>query len=156
MIKSSLIFGIIAFILGAGITLLSPLCVPCAAIFFGLGAGVLAGVFDKPHSTSASVKKGAVSGAFSGIGAILGQLAGAGANAVLVGPQGTQQFLRQFGMQVPTSGNFGAGYYFVVFGSGCCIGLFDLLIMAGLGAVGGLLWWQLAGQKQAYNNSAIT
>jgi hypothetical protein len=156
MIKSSLIFGIIAFVLCAGITLLSPLCVPCAAIFFGLGAGALAGVFDKPLSTGASAKKGALAGAFSGLGAILGQLVGAGVNAAIVGPETAQQLMQQFGLRVPTSGSFGPAYYFGAFGGACCIGLFDLLIMAGLGAVGGLLWWQIAGQKRIYSNNAMT
>ena len=156
MIKSSLIFGIIAFILGAGITLLSPLCVPCLAIFLGLAAGGLACAFDKPLNTGASAKIGALSGAFSGVGAILGQLAGAGANAAIVGPQGAQKFMSQFGLTVPGSGNFDAGYYFAVFGSACCVGLLDVLIMAGLGAVGGLLWWQMDGQKRAYSNNAMT
>jgi hypothetical protein len=155
MIKSSLIFGIIAFVLGAGFTLLSPICVPCVAIFLGLGAGAVAGFFDKPPNSNASVKTGALSGVFSGIGAILGQLVGAGVNAAIVGPQEAQQIMNQFGLTLPTSGNFGAGYYFGVFGSACCVGLFDVLIMAGLGAVGGLLWWQISGQRRAYNNNAI-
>lgn len=155
MLKSSLIFGIVAFILGAGITLLSPLCVPCVAIFLGLGAGAVAGAFEKPRSTSASAKIGALSGVFSGIGAILGQMIGSGFNAMIVGPEAAQQFMQQFGMTLPTSGNFDAAYYFGVFGSACCIGLLDLMIIAGLGAVGGLLWWQITGQKQAYSNNAI-
>ncbi|MGH2521762.1 MAG: hypothetical protein ACRDH2_04580, partial [Anaerolineales bacterium] len=29
----------------------------------------------------------------------------------------------------------------------CCIGVFDVLLMAGLGALGGLLWYQIVGQK---------
>ena len=91
-----------------------------------------------------------------GIGAVLGQMVGSGVNAMIVGPEAAQQFMRQFGMAVPTSGNFNATYYFGVFGSACCVGLFDVLIMAGLGAVGGLLWWQFSGQKRAYSNNAIT
>ena len=55
--------------------------------------------------------------------------------------------MRQFGMPLPPSGDFGAAYYIGVFGSACCAGLFDVLIMAGLGAVGGLLWWQMTGQS---------
>ena len=148
MLKSSLIIGIAAFLLGAGITMLSPLCVPCLAIFLGLAAGGLAGVFDKPLNNSASAKTGALAGAIGGIGAILGQMVGAGANAVLVGPEGAQEFMRQFGMPLPASGNFGAAYYFGVFGSACCVGLLDIALMAGLGAVGGLLWWQIYGQKR--------
>lgn len=148
MLKSSLIIGVAAFLLGTGIALLSPLCVPCVAIFLGLAAGGLAGVFDKPLSSSASAKGGALAGAIGGIGAILGQMAGAGVNAVLVGPEGAQAFMQQFGMPLPSSGNFGAAYYFGVFGSACCVGLLDIALIAGLGAVGGLFWWQMAGQKR--------
>jgi hypothetical protein len=156
MVKSGLIIGILAFFSGLGITLLLPLCVPCAAIFLGLAAGGLAGVFDMPLNTGAAAKTGALAGVIGGIGAILGQMIGAGVNAALVGPEQTQQLLRQFGMPVPSGVDYGAAYYFGAFGSACCIGLFNLLLMAGLGAVGGLLWWQIAGQKRTYNNSAIT
>jgi len=156
MLKSGLIFGAIAFILGTGITLLSPLCAPCLAIFLGLAAGGSAGVFDKPLSLGACAKKGALSGALSGIGAFLGQMTGAAGNALIVGPQGAQQFLRQFGMEMPTRGNTDVFYYFSVFSSGCCIGLLDVALMASLGALGGLLWWQISGQKRTYSSSAIT
>ena len=156
MFKSGLIFGLIAFILAAGITLLFPLCVPCAAIFLGLAAGGLAGVFDKPLNTGASAKGGALAGVMGGIGAVLGQMVGSGVNAMIVGPEAAQQFMRQFGLVVPSSGNFDSAYYFSLFGSACCLGLFDVLIMAGLGAVGGLLWWQITGQKRAYSSNTIT
>jgi hypothetical protein len=149
MLKSSLIVGITALILSAGITLLSPLCVPCVAIFLGLAAGGLAGVFDKPLAPGASARVGALAGALGGIGAILGQFIGAGINAALVGPELAQQLLRQWGFRAPSGGDFSAAYYLGVFGSACCVGLLDLALMAGLGAVGGLLWWQMAGQKRA-------
>jgi hypothetical protein len=148
MLKSGLIIGFVAFVFGAGITLLTPLCVPCLAIFLGLAAGGLAGAFDKPLNTGAAAKTGALAGVIGGLGAVLGQMVGAGVNATLVGPEAARQVLRQFGMPVPSVGDFGAAYYLGVFGSACCVGLLDLALMAGLGAVGGLLWWQLAGQKR--------
>lgn len=148
MLKSGLIIGIVAFVIGVAITLLSPLCVPCLAIFLGLAAGGLTGVFDKPLDNRAAAKSGALAGGIGGIGAVLGQMTGAGINSVLVGPEAAQQVLRQFGMPVPTAGDFGAAYYLGVFSSACCIGLLDLALMAGLGAVGGLLWWQMTGQKR--------
>jgi hypothetical protein len=42
MWKSGLIFAVILLLLGTGVSLLSPLCVPCLTIFVGLGAGYLA------------------------------------------------------------------------------------------------------------------
>ncbi|MAT43288.1 MAG: hypothetical protein CL609_13190 [Anaerolineaceae bacterium] len=77
MFKSGLILGIVGLILGIGITLLTPICVPCLALFLGLGAGFLANVFEKPMVQNRAVKSGAYSGAIAGIGIILGQVFGA-------------------------------------------------------------------------------
>jgi hypothetical protein len=49
MKKSGLIAGIAALLLAFGAaSVVSPVCVPCLAFAFGLLAGYLAGVFDKP------------------------------------------------------------------------------------------------------------
>jgi hypothetical protein len=147
MLKSGLIAGAVTFILALGFTLLSPLCVPCLALFLGLGAGYLAGVFDKPLDNGSSAKSGAGAGALGGVGAIIGQMVGALLNAVIVGPEKAAEMLEQLGLPVATPGGFGSGYWIGVIGSGCCFGLLDVALMAGLGALGGLLWWQISGKQ---------
>ena len=148
MLKSGLIAGGVTFVLALGFTLLSPLCVPCLAFFLGLGAGYLAGVFEKPLDNGSSAKSGAVAGAIGGVGAIIGQMGGALLNAVIVGPEKAVKLVEQLGIPVATSNDFGAAYWVGIIGSGCCFGLLDVALMAGLGALGGLLWWQISGKQQ--------
>ena len=149
MLKSGLIFGVVALLFSAGAALLSPLCVPCLALFFGLGAGFVAGVFDKPADNGTSTKSGALSGVIGGVGALVGQLIGAVINGVLVGPEGTARIAEQLGLPGSGSAGFGTGYWAGLFASGCCLGILDIALMAGLGALGGILWWQINGKKNA-------
>jgi len=144
MYKSGMIFAGVALLLGVGATLLSPMCTPCVALFLGLGAGYVACLFDKPLDTGASAKSGAVSGAIGGLGALLGQLVGAVLNVILVGPQGAADLLRQMGIE--TSGRMG-GYWAGVIVSATCFSVLDVALMAGMGSLGALLWWQITGKK---------
>jgi hypothetical protein len=146
MLKSGLIFGLVALLFSAGAALLSPLCVPCLALFLGLGAGFVAGVFDKPADNGTSTKSGALSGVIGGVGALVGQLIGAVINGVFMGPEGIARLLEQLGL--PGNGSAG-GYWAGLFASGCCLGILDIALMAGLGALGGILWWQISGKKNA-------
>ena len=152
MLKSGLILGVVALLLAIGAALLSPLCVPCLTLLLGLGAGYLAGAFDKPSEKRGSTKSGAIAGAIGGAGALIGQAVGAVINSQLVGPGGAIQLIRQLGIQLPsgaTPTDIATGYWGGVIGSTCCLGLFDVALMAGLGALGGLLWWQVAGSKRS-------
>lgn len=146
MYKSGLIAGGLTLLIAIGATLLSPLCTPCLVVFLGAGAGYLAGVFDKPITKNASTKAGVIGGAVGGVGAIIGQMIGAGLNAFIMGPQGAQQFNENFGL--PSGGaGFEQGYWFGLVGSAVCVSLIDILLMAGFGALGGLLWWQMTGKN---------
>jgi hypothetical protein len=146
MHKAALILGSAAFLVATGATLLSPLCAPCAAVFLGLVAGYVAGVFDKPLSSSATTRAGAAGGAVGAIGAVAGQMVGAALNAMMVGPQGLQNIYQQLGL--PTGGPaFNQGYWFGIVGGALCFSVLDILLMAGFGALGGLIWWQTSGRK---------
>jgi len=151
MLKSGLILGVVALLLTIGAALLSPLCVPCLTLFLGLGAGYLAGVFDKPFDNRGSARSGAFAGAIGGIGALIGQAVGAVINSQLVGPGEAIRLIRQLGIQLPlgtTPADIATGYWGTIIGSTGCLGLFDVALMAGLGALGGLLWWQMSGSKR--------
>ena len=146
MYRSGLILGAVALFVAAGATLISPVCAPCAVIFLGLGAGYLAGVFDKPSTSSATSRVGAIGGAVGGAGAVLGQIAGAVINSLVLGPQNLQNIYQNLGL--PTGGpGFTQGYWVGVAGSAICFSLVDVVLMAGFGALGGLLWWQTTGKK---------
>ena len=66
MYRAGWIVGAVALFVAAGAALLSPVCAPCFSIFLGLGAGYLAGVFDKPATSTATSKVGAIGGAIAG------------------------------------------------------------------------------------------
>ncbi len=148
MVRAGLIVGVVALLVAAGATVISPLCAPCAGIFLGLGAGYLACAFDKPSSTSASSKAGAIAGAAGGVGAVLGQVLGTVINAAIVGPSGAAEFVRLLGL--PTTGQgFEQSYWIGLVGSAACLSLLDLLLMAGFGVLGAFLWWQTTGKNAA-------
>jgi hypothetical protein len=148
MYKSGLIVGIVTLLLALGTTLVFPFCVPCLALLVGLAAGYLAGVFEKPGSLEAARKNGAIAGAIGGAGALLGQIIGAAINGYMVGPENALQILQNFGF--PTSTYMTPQLYWAsTIGGNCCIGLISVLIMAGMGLLGGLLWWSTAGSKSA-------
>ena len=147
MVKSGLIFAAVAGALATCTVLLSPLCVPCVALFLGLGTGYLSGVFDRPGENGLAAKAGAGAGAIGGLGSLIGHLLGGAINSVVAGPDATRDLLREFGL--PSSGDgFTGGYYLGVFGGGFCLGVFEIALMAGLGALGGILWWQMTGKNQ--------
>ena len=147
MKKSALIFALVAFVLTLGLTLITPFCTPCLALFVGTLAGYLAVVFDKPVDKSAAVKKGALAGALGGIGAILGQIVGAIINGATVGPKGTADLLRQLGMSTGGA-DMTITYWIAMVASTLCFGLLNIGIMAGMGALGGMLW-------NSFNNKQV-
>lgn len=144
MLKSGLMLGVVTLIFAGGASLITPLCVPCLALLAGLGAGYLAGLFDKPLDPGMSAQKGAGSGAVAGVGALGGHLLGGGINAALVGPQGAADLMSALGLPATTDPTT---YYISVIGGSFCFGLIEVALMAGVGALGGLLWHQLAGKN---------
>lgn len=146
MLKSGLIIGVVMLVLSIGTTLITPLCVPCLALLAGVVAGYLAGTFDKPLASGASAQVGAGAGAIGGVGALLGHLIGGAVNFALVGPQGAAELMGELGL--PTTSDPTA-YYVGAIGGPCCLGLLEVLLMAGLGALGGLLWYQITGKSVA-------
>ncbi len=148
MITSGLILGFIALILSLGGTLILPLCTPCIAIFLGPISGFLAPQFEKPIEKQPAVTRGAYAGVIAGIGAFLGQAIGAIINSIIVGPEGAADMMQSLGLPTTYGYGFGTGYWIGIIGSTLCISLLNILIMAGMGALGGLLWWQFIGSKK--------
>jgi len=147
MVKSGLIVGVITLILAFGGTLLTPLCPPCLSLFLGLAAGYLAGVFDSPPGKKEATNTGALAGLFGGVCAVTGQMFGTVANALIMGPQGTLNFVQDVGLPTQGSSNFETGYWSGLIGGAVCFSLLDVGLMVGLGALGGLLWWTTRGKK---------
>ena len=147
MYKSGLIFGAGMLVAALVITLILPYCVPCVALVVGLAAGYVAGVYAKPTGQPLATRSGAIAGAVAGVGVILGEMIGAVINGLLVKPAQVDQILRQFGINTGTQMTSGE-YWAAQLGANCCISLVSVVLMAGLGALGGLLWWNYNGKKQ--------
>ncbi len=145
MWKAGTIIGIAAFVLAfatsAGI---SPLCgLLCISPIAGVVAGYLAGVFDKPVTGGGGAKCGVIGGAIAGVGAFLGQALAGVVNA-LFAPQIAQFVGRTFDLPADVNTT-----RIIAFGWGLCGGLVDIVIMAGLGTLGGYLWYQFVRSKAA-------
>jgi len=149
MLKSGLIVGIAALIFGFGATFITPLCAPCVALFAGLAAGYLAALFEKPIDQGGAAKPGAAAGAMAGVGGLVGNMIAAVVNILVVGPERAAQITQQFNLPSGDPTAFANSYYLSGIGLPFCIALFNIALMAGLGALGGILWYQTAGKKAA-------
>ncbi len=146
MVKSGLIFGVVAFVLILGITLLSPFCGICLGLVIGLAAGYVSGSFSKPPSSTDSIRMGAIAGAIAGVFGLAGQIIGGVLNSMVVNPATLEQFYKTFGIpnvsltqtQITSSQLLAAG----------CVGLFNVAWMAIFGLAGGALWYQVRGKNQ--------
>jgi hypothetical protein len=149
MVKAGIIAAVVALVLAIGGSLFMGICVPCISIFIGVAAGYLACHYEPAGDNGSAAKSGAIAGAIGGIGALLGQAIGSVITGVTAGPEAGMDMMRQFGWEMPTDVPIPDAYFWIgVVGGGCCIGVFDLLLMAGLGAVGGILWWQFTGKNR--------
>jgi hypothetical protein len=66
----------------------------------------------------------------------------------MVGPEGTARLLVQMGLPADGSVQFAEYYWAVLILSTTCLGIFDLALSSGFGALGGLLWWKSSGEMQ--------
>ncbi len=139
MVKAGLIVGVGMLVGALALSLISPLCTICGAIFAGLLAGYLANVFEKPITAQGVIQRGAFAGAIAGAVAIVGQFIGAFINASSLNLADIEQMLGQ-----PT-GLTQESLWIFQLGGALCIGLLNIGLMAGLGAAGALLWKQMKG-----------
>ncbi|MBP7692294.1 MAG: hypothetical protein KA764_10270 [Anaerolineales bacterium] len=150
MLRSGLIVGAVMLVAGGGLAYLFPLCVPCLAVVAGALAGYLAGVWERPANNGRAVQRGALAGAIGGAGAVLGHVAGGLLAAVTVGPQGAADVARQLGLDLGAGAEATPAVFYTTAGlTACCFGVVEVGLMAGLGALGGLLYWQMTGRAQA-------
>jgi hypothetical protein len=150
MVKSGLIVGGITLVLGLiGGFILPAVCIPCVALFAGFGAGYLGGRFDRPGASNTAARTGASAGAIAGVGALLAHVIAGAGSAVMMGPEGAAEMMRNLGITLPGAESNPAMFYASALGGACCFGLFEIALMAGLGAVGGIVWYNTAGKNAA-------
>lgn len=145
MVKAGGIGAAVGFVAALILTLITPLCNPCAALFIGLGAGVLAAFWERPAAGGDGALKGAEAGAIALAGGLLGQMAGAVLNGIVVGPERAAQLVRRLGL--PVESQQPAQYWAYLLGGNCCCALMNVLLGAGLGAVGGIIGYQIWGKS---------
>lgn len=154
MIKAGLPGLVLAFIYVMGVTLISPFCTLCFTPLLGLGVGYLANRFDKPHKFEASLGSGIIAGAMTGFGALLGQMLAAVVNGILVTNwQELPALFKEFGFaQFPNSSEY---WQTTLMANSMC-SLLNLALIAGLGAVGGALWFRRQQYKKAFPTPSIS
>jgi hypothetical protein len=146
MTKSGLIFGAAAFVLILGsVIILTPLCAPCLGLIFGIAAGYVACVFDKPTNSSDCIRKGGIAAAITAGVGFFGSLIGGAINGVIVTPATVESIARSLYIT-----NFNLtqaqilAYQLIL---GVLVGVFDVVWMGVLGIAGGTLWYQAVGKK---------
>lgn len=149
MLKAGLIVGGVTLVLGLiGGFIFPVLCIPCVALFAGTGAGYLAGQFDRPGVSNGAVRLGAQAGAIAGVAALLAHLIAGVGGAVMMGPEGAANLLSGLGLPDTSGSTDPTIYYASATLTACCLGLFEVALMAGTGALGGMLWFNTAGKNQ--------
>ncbi|GIK41398.1 MAG: hypothetical protein BroJett011_52310 [Chloroflexota bacterium] len=145
MLKAGLIGAVIGFIYVTSITLISPFCTLCFTPLLGIGIGYLANRFDTPPNVEASLGRGAIAGAMTGFAALLGQMLATVVNAVLVTNwTDLPTVFKDWGFaQVPDTSE----YWQTTLTANSFCSLLNLALIAGLGAVGGLIWFQRQHKK---------
>jgi hypothetical protein len=142
VIKAGLLGAVVGFVYVMSLTLISPFCTLCVTPLLGFGVGYLTGWFDTPQRSETSLYRGSVAGGITGFGVVAGQMLATVVNAVLVTnweqlPELAQMLgLSEFMM---TDGD---QYWQVTLTTNSFCSLFNLLLIAGLGAIGGLIWFQ--------------
>ncbi|HIE25553.1 MAG TPA: hypothetical protein EYP74_06065 [Anaerolineales bacterium] len=147
MKKSALIIGGFAFVLSLVVTLISPFLLLCMTLFLGIVAGYITGIFEPTSRKKEAIQQAAKAGLFAGIGMLVGQVFGAIMNGFLVGPEGAVMVFNSFGMSVGSPSQMASFYWTILTVSTACISLFNIVLMAGFGALGGLLWWLFSGKE---------
>lgn len=142
--KASLIVGLVSFLLFFGLAAFFYPCTPCLAIFTGAAAGWLVAFWLKPQDQESAARAGAGAGALSGIGAIIGQMAGALVVSQLMTPDMIAETWEMLGFdalqgaQLPDTGTIFA----VALSTQACCGLLNVGLMAGLGALAAVLTYR--------------
>ncbi len=142
MIKAGLLGAALGLIYMMSVTLVSPFCTVCLTPLLGVGVGYLAGWFDQPVRAETSWRHGLAAALITGVGAITGQMLAAFVNAVLVTHSDQLNvFLREVGFTDLVI-NDPVAYWQATITLNLFCGVFNLALLAGLGAAGGMLWFQ--------------
>jgi len=142
MLKAGVIGAVASFIYVTSLTLLSPFCTLCFTPLLGIGVGYLAGQFDRPPKAETSLYRGAMAGGITGVVTAISQMLASVVNAILVtNSEELPKLMQEFGFSelVITETR---EYWQVTLSVNALCGVFNLFVIAGLAALGGLIWFQ--------------
>jgi hypothetical protein len=158
--RTTLIAGGLAFVIAAVAALLaSQQCAPCLIVPIGLAVGYLAarGQAEALVSANAATQLGARAGVAAGLGALLGHIVG-GVFTALRGPQFGSDILAWIlggpGAATPPALSNPTVHFVELLGISVCVGLVEVALVAGAGALGALVRYQQAGGSQ--RSTALT
>ncbi|MGB7536982.1 MAG: hypothetical protein WBM17_00440 [Anaerolineales bacterium] len=146
MLKSSLIAVPVTAIVILITGFLSELCCcasPFAAVFLGLAAGALCVFFEKPFQKDRALKRGATAGAIAGLAALPAQVLGEIVVALVLAGSGKVD-ISLFGLPAASATVDLWNWILNALFAACLYGLTAAAIMAGMGAVGGALWFRIS------------
>ncbi len=147
MIRSGIIVGAIAFVYLFVTSVAMPICAPLEAGLLGLFAGFLAAVFDKPPVVNKAALRGAIAGLITSIFAVIGGVAGYLIRVYVVfTPEATNSVVNQLLQTEPSASDATTDVLSNILSLGCC-NCTNLMLIIGLGALGGYLWYRWKGPK---------
>jgi hypothetical protein len=144
--RSGLLFGIFAFFSNLGLGILLAFCTPLCGIVWGIGAGIAAVAWsDESRGPVSPARDGAIAGAIAGIGALLGVVIGMFVLFALLGgqqaaTQAADDLYDQFGLDMPMAEINSSLQWFSVSVVACCLGLLNVAILAGAGALSATIY----------------
>lgn len=142
MIKAGLIGAGVGFIYIMSLTLLNPFCTLCFTPFLGVGVGYGAGWFDRPARAESSLSRGTIAGGIASFGVIIGQMMAALINGILVtNSKQLPELMREIGLSQFTVTNSDEYWQATLAVNSFC-SVFNLALIVGLGALGGMIWFQ--------------
>jgi hypothetical protein len=134
------------------------LCAPCVALVGGAAAGYLASQWRRPSTSGMAARQGAMAGAAAGVGALLGHLVGGLVGAARIGMEAAaaqvNELMRSMGLPPLQTELNPVTYYVSAAATSVCFGVFEIALMAAVGALGGVLWYQMTGSKAAPSATA--
>lgn len=145
MVKAGIGVAVVVIFISVCGALITPLLVPCGALFAGAIAGYLASIVDNPTLKADTIKKGMGAGLISSAGAVIGQFVGAALNAAIMGPEGMRNLMSQWGMDAGPAAISTPSYWVGVVGGAICMAALSVGLAAALGALGGQVWWSTIG-----------
>jgi hypothetical protein len=158
MAKSSVIIApitLIFMVVTAVVNNYCCLCSPLAAVFLGLIAGGLCVYFEKPADSEKAAVRGGIAGTIAGVAALVGQTIG-GTVILLVSGAGKTPVACLPGLcDLASAPTTQAAYVASAFFSSCFCGLIMLAMMAGLGALGGVLWFRYGNKIKSISPPSI-